>query len=183
MQCLFCPTIHAMCYPRPCGTHSSSVSCDYFPPSLQSQDPKEYVSFLNRLRRMDENYRKYTIDKLLGNFSSALCHIVLAGMTVPSTSCVHTIYTMTVPSASCVHAIYAMTVPSTFCVHAIYGITLPSTYCFHIVCSLTALYLFCSHSLIYRKICFHALCIGLGIAVGVSLAMSIPLWLCLLLVI
>lgn len=43
------------------------------------KDPKEYIPFLNQLRRLESNYCKYTIDKHLKNYSSALHHISLCG--------------------------------------------------------------------------------------------------------
>ncbi|KAL8606732.1 hypothetical protein ACOMHN_018766 [Nucella lapillus] len=43
------------------------------------KDPKEYIPFLNQLRRLESNYSKYTIDKHLKNYSSALHHISLCG--------------------------------------------------------------------------------------------------------
>ncbi|XP_050400730.1 putative elongator complex protein 1 [Patella vulgata] len=39
------------------------------------KDPKEYIPFLNDLRRMEDNYRKYSIDKHLRRFQKALKHI------------------------------------------------------------------------------------------------------------
>ncbi|PVD20111.1 hypothetical protein C0Q70_20605 [Pomacea canaliculata] len=43
------------------------------------KDPKEYIPFLNQLRRMEENYCKFTIDRHLKKYSSALHHIALCG--------------------------------------------------------------------------------------------------------
>uniref|UniRef100_A0A1B6CIT4 Elongator complex protein 1 n=1 Tax=Clastoptera arizonana TaxID=38151 RepID=A0A1B6CIT4_9HEMI len=39
------------------------------------KDPKEYVAYLNKLREMEPNYMKYTIDKQLRKYNSALTHI------------------------------------------------------------------------------------------------------------
>ena len=41
----------------------------------EHQDPKEYLPFLNELRAMDANYQRFTIDKHLRRYSSALVHI------------------------------------------------------------------------------------------------------------
>ncbi|GFR86599.1 elongator complex protein 1 [Elysia marginata] len=43
------------------------------------KDPKEYIPFLNQLRRLEENYRYYTIDKHLKKYSKALGHISKCG--------------------------------------------------------------------------------------------------------
>ncbi|XP_076443667.1 elongator complex protein 1-like isoform X2 [Babylonia areolata] len=43
------------------------------------KDPKEYIPFLNQLRRLKSNYCKFTIDRHLKNYSSALRHIALCG--------------------------------------------------------------------------------------------------------
>lgn len=40
------------------------------------KDPKEYVPFLNELKQLEENYRKYRIDMHLKRFDKALGHIV-----------------------------------------------------------------------------------------------------------
>ncbi|XP_077988781.1 elongator complex protein 1-like isoform X3 [Glandiceps talaboti] len=42
-------------------------------------DPKEYLPFLNKLRKMESNYQKYNIDKHLKRFSQALVHISKCG--------------------------------------------------------------------------------------------------------
>ncbi|PNF34889.1 hypothetical protein B7P43_G01410 [Cryptotermes secundus] len=42
-----------------------------------NKDPKEYLPFLNKLRRMDPNYSYFVIDKHLKRFESALNHIAL----------------------------------------------------------------------------------------------------------
>ena len=47
---------------------------------MSIQDPKEYIPFLNQLRRLEDNYCKFTIDRHLGNFTSALVHISKTGM-------------------------------------------------------------------------------------------------------
>ncbi|XP_071794308.1 elongator complex protein 1-like isoform X2 [Asterias amurensis] len=39
------------------------------------KDPKEYLPFLNELRAMDADYQRFTIDKHLRRYSSALVHI------------------------------------------------------------------------------------------------------------
>ncbi|XP_070543580.1 elongator complex protein 1-like [Ptychodera flava] len=38
-------------------------------------DPKEYLPFLNKLRKLESSYQKYTIDKHLKRYSKALVHI------------------------------------------------------------------------------------------------------------
>ncbi|RUS86297.1 hypothetical protein EGW08_005941 [Elysia chlorotica] len=43
------------------------------------KDPKEYIPFLNELRRLEENYRYYSIDKHLKKYSKALEHISRCG--------------------------------------------------------------------------------------------------------
>lgn len=43
------------------------------------KDPKEYIPFLNQLRRLEENYCRFTIDKHLKHFASALKHISCCG--------------------------------------------------------------------------------------------------------
>ncbi|GFO49807.1 elongator complex protein 1, partial [Plakobranchus ocellatus] len=43
------------------------------------KDPKEYIPFLNQLRRLEENYRYYSIDKHLKKYSKALEHISKCG--------------------------------------------------------------------------------------------------------
>lgn len=44
------------------------------------QDPKEYLPFLNNLRKMEENYQKYSIDKYLKRYSKAINHLAKCGM-------------------------------------------------------------------------------------------------------
>jgi len=39
------------------------------------QDPKEYIPFLNDLRKLEPTYQKFTIDKHLKKFESALKHL------------------------------------------------------------------------------------------------------------
>ncbi|EMP37548.1 Elongator complex protein 1 [Chelonia mydas] len=39
------------------------------------KDPKEYLPFLNTLRKMETNYQRYTIDKYLKRYKKALCHL------------------------------------------------------------------------------------------------------------
>ncbi|XP_052279525.1 putative elongator complex protein 1 isoform X1 [Dreissena polymorpha] len=43
------------------------------------KDPKEYIPFLNELRRLESSYRMYTIDKHLKRYEKALSHIVKCG--------------------------------------------------------------------------------------------------------
>ncbi len=43
------------------------------------QDPKEYLPFLNDLRKMQTHYQHYTIDKHLKRYNSALKNISLCG--------------------------------------------------------------------------------------------------------
>jgi elongator complex protein 1 len=43
------------------------------------KDPKEYLPYLNHLRKMDSCYMRYNIDKKLGRFKKALEHIVACG--------------------------------------------------------------------------------------------------------
>ena len=40
------------------------------------KDPKEYLNFLNNFRKMEENFRKFSIDQHLGRNDKALEHIV-----------------------------------------------------------------------------------------------------------
>ncbi|KAI0220632.1 Elongator complex protein 1 [Lamellibrachia satsuma] len=44
------------------------------------KDPKEYLPFLNELRCMEENYRRYSIDLHLQNYSGAICHVAKCGI-------------------------------------------------------------------------------------------------------
>uniref|UniRef100_A0A182RQR3 Elongator complex protein 1 n=1 Tax=Anopheles funestus TaxID=62324 RepID=A0A182RQR3_ANOFN len=46
-----------------------------FVATKSQKDPKEYLPFLNELKRMDENYRKYRIDCHLKRYERALEHI------------------------------------------------------------------------------------------------------------
>lgn len=46
-----------------------------FVASKSQKDPREYLPFLNELKRMDENYRKYRIDCHLKRYERALVHI------------------------------------------------------------------------------------------------------------
>lgn len=48
-----------------------------FVASKSQKDPKEYLPFLNELRKFEENYRKYKIDKFLKRNEKALENIVL----------------------------------------------------------------------------------------------------------
>lgn len=43
------------------------------------KDPKEYLPFLNELKQLEENYRKYRIDNHLKRYNKALEHIVKCG--------------------------------------------------------------------------------------------------------
>uniref|UniRef100_A0A8C3T8H8 Elongator complex protein 1 n=1 Tax=Chelydra serpentina TaxID=8475 RepID=A0A8C3T8H8_CHESE len=43
------------------------------------KDPKEYLPFLNTLRKMEINYQHYTIDKYLKRYKKALCHLSKCG--------------------------------------------------------------------------------------------------------
>ncbi|XP_037758297.1 elongator complex protein 1 isoform X4 [Chelonia mydas] len=43
------------------------------------KDPKEYLPFLNTLRKMETNYQRYTIDKYLKRYKKALCHLSKCG--------------------------------------------------------------------------------------------------------
>lgn len=44
------------------------------------KDPKEYLPFLNELKQLEENYRKYRIDSYLKRYAKALDHIVKCGV-------------------------------------------------------------------------------------------------------
>ena len=41
------------------------------------QDPKEYLPFLNNLRKLETNFQRYTIDKYLKRYSKAIHHLSL----------------------------------------------------------------------------------------------------------
>ncbi|XP_055852924.1 elongator complex protein 1 [Episyrphus balteatus] len=43
------------------------------------KDPREFLPFLNELKVLEENYRKFKIDFHLKRFAKALCHISLCG--------------------------------------------------------------------------------------------------------
>ncbi|CAJ0941115.1 unnamed protein product, partial [Ranitomeya imitator] len=43
------------------------------------KDPKEYLPFLNTLKKMETNYQKYTIDKHLKRYKKALDHLSKCG--------------------------------------------------------------------------------------------------------
>uniref|UniRef100_A0A8B9G9S9 Elongator complex protein 1 n=1 Tax=Amazona collaria TaxID=241587 RepID=A0A8B9G9S9_9PSIT len=43
------------------------------------KDPKEYLPFLNTLRKMETNYQRYTIDKYLKRYKKALGHLSKCG--------------------------------------------------------------------------------------------------------
>lgn len=43
------------------------------------KDPKEYLPFLNELKKLEENYRKYKIDLYLKRYKKALPSIVKCG--------------------------------------------------------------------------------------------------------
>ncbi|KAK6627847.1 hypothetical protein RUM44_010326 [Polyplax serrata] len=40
------------------------------------KDPKEYLTFLNDLRKLEPNYQKFTIDKYLKRYNKALTHLI-----------------------------------------------------------------------------------------------------------
>ena len=42
---------------------------------VSSQDPKEYLPFLNQLQSMEQNYQRYSIDKHLKRYIKALGHV------------------------------------------------------------------------------------------------------------
>lgn len=44
------------------------------------KDPKEYIPFLNELKGLEENYRKYRIDCHLKRYKSALVHVAKCGV-------------------------------------------------------------------------------------------------------
>ena len=48
-------------------------------PNPSPQDPREYLPFLNQLRKLPPPYRYYTIDKHLGRYKKALRNIVACG--------------------------------------------------------------------------------------------------------
>lgn len=52
------------------------------------QDPKEYLPFLNNLRKMEKNFQRFTIDKYLRRYSQAIKHLSLCGKFVPLAGCV-----------------------------------------------------------------------------------------------
>ncbi|XP_078070069.1 elongator complex protein 1 isoform X2 [Mustelus asterias] len=43
------------------------------------KDPKEYLPFLNNLKKMETNYQRYTIDKYLKRYKKALSHLSKCG--------------------------------------------------------------------------------------------------------
>lgn len=43
------------------------------------KDPKEYLPFLNNLRKMEKNFQRFTIDKYLRRYSQAIKHLSLCG--------------------------------------------------------------------------------------------------------
>ena len=43
------------------------------------QDPKEYLPFLNNLRKMETNFQRYSIDRHLKRYSKAIVHLSLCG--------------------------------------------------------------------------------------------------------
>ncbi len=49
-------------------------------------DPKEYLPFLNELRKLEENYRKYKIDMYLKRYKKALGSIAKCGKFLASTT-------------------------------------------------------------------------------------------------
>lgn len=44
--------------------------------SKSQKDPKEYLAFLNKLREMEPNYQRYSVDKHLRKWESALFHLI-----------------------------------------------------------------------------------------------------------
>lgn len=44
--------------------------------SKSQKDPKEYLAFLNKLREMEPNYQRYSVDKHLRKWESALSHLI-----------------------------------------------------------------------------------------------------------
>ncbi len=46
------------------------------------KDPKEYLPFLNDLKKLEENYMKYKIDLYLKRFKKALQSIIKCGMNI-----------------------------------------------------------------------------------------------------
>ncbi|KAK3927591.1 Elongator complex protein 1 [Frankliniella fusca] len=44
--------------------------------SKSQKDPKEYLAFLNKLRQMEENYQRYSVDKHLRKWESALVNLI-----------------------------------------------------------------------------------------------------------
>ena len=53
--------------------HNSLYICIFV--LLNYKDPKEYLPFLNQLRKLETNYQRYTIDKHLRRYHKALHHI------------------------------------------------------------------------------------------------------------
>ncbi|XP_069778820.1 elongator complex protein 1 isoform X2 [Narcine bancroftii] len=43
------------------------------------KDPKEYLPFLNKLKKMETNYQRYTIDKYLKRYKKAIVHLSKCG--------------------------------------------------------------------------------------------------------
>lgn len=43
------------------------------------QDPKEYLPFLNNLRKMETNFQRFSIDKYLKRHTKAIQHLSLCG--------------------------------------------------------------------------------------------------------
>lgn len=43
------------------------------------EDPKEYLPFLNTLKKMETNYQRFTIDKYLKRYEKAIGHLSKCG--------------------------------------------------------------------------------------------------------
>lgn len=69
-------------FPRPVepchDAHSEVFSVICF----HSQDPKEYLPFLNMLKSLEPNYQRYTIDKHLKRYRKALTHLSKCGKSI-----------------------------------------------------------------------------------------------------
>lgn len=65
--------------PSPSPNPSPPESLPESLPQSLPQDPREYLPFLNQLRKLPPPYRYYTIDKHLGRYKKALRNIVACG--------------------------------------------------------------------------------------------------------
>ena len=61
------------------GNHTPSILINSSYPNCYVQDPKEYLPFLNNLKRLPETYRRYRIDKYLKRYEKALISISQCG--------------------------------------------------------------------------------------------------------